>query len=83
MDRSFLDPRLTKDGKAYGPARFKKIVEECWMISDNIHTSYTDVLNLSFQERVYLLELINKKLKDTKEAIEDAQAELKAKSRQG
>ena len=53
------------------------------MISDNIHTSYTDVLNMSFQERVYLLELINKKLKDTKEAIEDAQAELKAKSKQG
>lgn len=83
MDRSFLDPRLTKDGKVYGPIRFKKIVEECWMISDNIHTSYTDVLNMSFQERVYLLELINRKLKDTKEAIEDAQAELKAKSRQG
>ncbi len=72
---SFLDPQLSKEGKPYGPKRFKEIVQECWYISDNLHTSYADVLDLSFQERVYLIECINKKQEsDTKlmnEAIDN------------
>ena len=67
---NFLDPQLSKDGSAYGPKRYKEIVKECWYISDNLHTSYTDVLDLSFLERAYLIECINKKADDTKKAIE-------------
>ena len=67
---SFLDPQLSKDGSAYGPKRYKEIVKECWFISDNLHTSYTDVLDMSFLERAYLIECINKKNEDTKKAIE-------------
>jgi hypothetical protein len=70
---SFLDPQLSKDGKPYGPKRFKEIVKECWYISDNLNTSYTDVLDLSFQERFYLIECINAKQEATKQAIEAAQ----------
>ena len=69
---SFLDPQLSKDGKPYGPKRYKEIVKECWYISDNLHTSYTDVLDLSFQERFYLIQYINEKQEATKEAIEKA-----------
>ena len=79
LDRNFLDPPSTSTGEAFGPKRFKSIVKECWFVSDNLNTSYTDVVDLSFQERVYLTELINDKLKETKKALDeiDKQANLK------
>lgn len=70
---SFLDPQLSNDGTAYGPKRYKEIVKECWYISDNLHTSYTDVLNLAYQDRVYLIECINEKKDATNKAFEEAQ----------
>lgn len=79
MGKSFLDPQTSSDGKPYGPKRFKEIVKECWYISDNLHTSYTDVLDMSFQERFYLIELINEKQEATKRAIEARQEENKQK----
>lgn len=78
MGPSFLDPQTSNDGTPYGPKRYKEIVRECWYISDNLHTSYTDVLDLSFQERFYLIELINQKQEETKKAIEMRQAENRA-----
>lgn len=78
MGPSFLDPQTSSDGTPYGPKRYKEIVRECWYISDNLHTSYTDVLDLSFQERFYLIELINQKQEETKKAIEMRQAENRA-----
>ena len=70
MDKSFLDPQTSKDGTPYGPKRFKELVKECWFVSDNTHTSYTDVLDISFLERLYLIECINEKQKATEAAIE-------------
>ena len=70
MGPSFLDPQTSKDGTPYGPKRFKEIIKECWYISDNLNTSYSDVLDLSFQERFYLIELINEKQEKTREAVE-------------
>lgn len=81
MDQSFLDPPTSSDGKPYGPKKFKEIVRECWYISDNTNTSYADVLDLSFQERVYLIECINNKLDATKKAIEDSQQKAKTNNR--
>ena len=78
MGPNFLDPQISSDGKPYGPKRFKEIVKECWYISDNLNTSYSDVLDLSFQERFYLIELINEKQRKTKEAIEARQATERA-----
>ena len=78
MGPSFLDPQISNDGTPYGPKRYKEIVRECWYISDNLHTSYTDVLDLSFQERFYLIELINQRQEETKKAIEMRQAENRA-----
>ena len=74
MDQSFLDPQTSNDGSPYGPKRFKEIVKECWFISDNLNTSYTDVLDLSFQERFYLIELINEKQDATKRFLEEAKS---------
>ncbi len=77
MGQNFLDPQTSSDGTPYGPKRFKEIVKECWYISDNLNTSYSDVLDLSFQERFYLIELINEKQEKTQQAIEAKQAEIR------
>ena len=69
---SFLDPQTSNDGSPYGPKRFKDLVKECWYISDSLHTSYTDVLDLSYIERVYLIENINAKNDATRKAFEEA-----------
>ena len=74
MDRNFLDPPTSEDGSPYGPKRYKEIVRECWYISDNLNTSYTDVLDLSYVERIYLLRLINEKHEAAAEAIATAKA---------
>lgn len=68
---------MSSDGSAYGPKRYKEIVKECWYISDNLNTSYTDILDLSFQERLYLIECINSKQEATKRAMEAARAKNK------
>ena len=80
MDRSFLDPRTSEDGKPYGPKRYREIVKECWYISDQTHTSYTDVLDLSYTERMYILRFINEKQEATKEALEQAKLRNQARS---
>lgn len=79
MDSTFLDPLLTKDGQVYGPKRYKEIVKECWYISDQLHTSYTDVLDLAFVDRIYLIECINDKQKETQKAIDAIQQQNKNK----
>jgi hypothetical protein len=56
--QSFLDPLTTEDGKPYGPVRYKEIVKECYLISKNINTSYTDILDITPIERTYLLQFI-------------------------
>lgn len=78
---SFLDPRLSKDGTPYGPKRFKELVRECWYISDNLHTSYTDVLDMSFFERFYLIECINEKIKEQEKELNKKLAEINKKKR--
>ena len=78
MDRSFLDPRTSEDGTPYAPKRYKEIVRECWYISDNLNTSYTDVLDLSVTERIFLIKLIREKQEATREAIEEARAKSAA-----
>lgn len=72
MDRSFLDPQTSEDGTPYGPKRFKELVRECWFISENLNTSYTDILDISSVERAYLLEFIHEKHEATQKAIDEA-----------
>ena len=76
---NFLDTRTCKDGEPYGPKRFKEIGKECWYISDNLHTSYTDVLKISYQERIYLLEFIKQKQDNIQKLMEDAKKKAKIK----
>ena len=70
--QNFLDPQLTDDGKPYGPYRYKQIVKECYLISKNSNTSYTDVLKITPLERNYILEFIIEGEKRNQEVIEKA-----------
>lgn len=67
---SFLDPQLTKDGKPWGPERYKAIVKERYFISKSINTSYSDTGNMSPTERELILKYIDEDNKRTKEMLE-------------
>jgi hypothetical protein len=72
-----LDPLWTSDGRPYGPVRFEQIVEECYMISKQIHTSYTDLTKITPLERTYLLQFIKRDLERENELREKQQQELR------
>lgn len=65
---------MCEDGTPYGPKRYRDIVRECWYISDNLNTSYTDILDISYLERMSLIHLIREKRIATQEAIERSRA---------
>lgn len=67
---SFLDPQLTKDGKPYGPFRYKEIVRERYLISKNMNTSYNELGKITPLERRYIMEFLVDEVNKTKEAIE-------------
>jgi hypothetical protein len=77
MGPSFLDPQTSKDGTPYGPKHFKELVKECWFLSDQMNTSYTDILDISVQERIYIAECIKEKHDAQKKAIEEIRAKHK------
>jgi hypothetical protein len=81
MNQSFLDPQQSSDGTPYSIKRYTNLIKECWYISDQLHTSYTDVLDMSVMERVTLIDLINEKQKKTQEAVEKIQQEAQQKKR--
>lgn len=76
---SFLDPQLTKDGKPYGPFRYKEIVRERYLISKNMNTSYNEIGKITPLERRYIMEFLVDEVKQTKEAIERQKAKNKNK----
>lgn len=65
-----MDPQLTSDGKPYGPWRYKQIVKECYLISKNCNTSYTDVLKITPLERDYILEFIADEFKKAQDEVD-------------
>lgn len=77
--QSFLDPQLTKEGKPYAPFRYKQIVQECYYLSKNCNTSYTDLMKITPLERKYMLELLNKEAEKLQQANEEARARMKTK----
>lgn len=74
---SFLDPQKTKDGKPYGPERFKQIVKERYLISKHTNSSYFDTGSITPTERDLLLQFISEDLQKTKEAIEKSEEKVK------
>ena len=77
--RSFFDPPSTSDGKPYGPARYKEIVMERYLISKYSNTSYLDCGEMTPLERGYIVDLIKEEI-DKKRQLQE---ELKQKSKRG
>lgn len=71
-----MDQQLTSDGKPYGPIRYKELVRECYLISKNLNTSYTDVLMLTPREKDYIIEFIVQDAEQAKKMIEDNKRNL-------
>lgn len=61
---------MTKDGQPYGPIRYKQLVKECYLITKNTGTTYSDVLKMTPTERMYFLEFMAEEVKKSKELIE-------------
>ncbi len=76
---NFLYQRYDDKGNPIGPKRFKEIIEECWFISKNINTSYTDILQISPLERKYLIDVIKESNRIEKEEWDKAIRESKEK----
>ena len=79
LHQSFLDQQQTKDGQPYGPIRYKEIVKECYLISRNTSTSYSEILNMTPLERHYILEFLIDEDKANKKMIEERTKELQSK----
>ena len=67
-----MDPQLTSDKKPYGPWRYKQIVKECYIITKNTNTSYSDVLEMTPAERECFIEFIAEDFKKQQEQIDKA-----------
>lgn len=73
-----MDPQFIND-QPYAPIRYREIVKECYLISKNINTSYTDLLNITPTERKYLIEFLVDEAKKREEIIAKRKAERAAK----
>ena len=68
----------TEDGEMpYGVYRYQEIIDESYIISKVIHTSYVDILDISIRERDRMIELINEENRRNKEDLD----KIKAKSK--
>ena len=63
---------MTSDGKPYAPIRYAEIVEERYLISKFIHTSYGDLAQVTPLERKYLLEYIKRDIERENEVKRNA-----------
>ena len=72
-----MDPQFTKDGKPYGPIRYKEIVKERYLISKSMNTSYNEVGQITPTERQYLIEFLADDAKRSNDLIEQKKKEAK------
>jgi len=75
---------LTKDGKPYGPERYKILVTNCYIISKNCNTSYTDIRDkLTPAEMTQILTLIKEEDERNKQHLEKMRKEKELKKTYG
>ena len=79
MGPSFLDLQTTKDGKPYGPIRYKQLVKECYVIAKNTNTPYTALMDITPTEKNALIDLILEENRRSEEALQKARAAAKSK----
>ena len=70
-----------KNGDAYGPKLYKELVRECYIITKNTNTSYTDLMNITPTERHYLLQFIKEEFEAARKMREEQMEQLKLNGR--
>ena len=69
---------MTKDGKPYGPERYKSLVKNLYIISKNTYTSYTDLRDkITPSEMTALLQLIKEENEETRKYVEKMKKDRK------
>ena len=68
---SSLDPKLTNDGKPYGPVRYRQLVKENYIITRQVNTSYIDVLKMMPQDKKIILKEIIDEIDARNKAYEE------------
>ena len=79
-NQSFLDPKFNDKGQPYGPERYKRLVQECYLISKNMNTSYADVLKMTPKEREYLIRFLIDDFNEKQKAYEQEVEKIKEKT---
>lgn len=75
-NQTFLDPLYTENGEPYGPARYRRLMQECFLISKNMNTSYSDVKKITPKEREQLINFLLEDYKEKKKAVDQEVAAL-------
>lgn len=63
---------MTSDGRPYAPTRLAELVEERYQISKHLHTSYTEVGEMTPLERDYILKYIARDIQQENEMLQKA-----------
>ena len=79
-----MDPQLTKDGKPYGPERYKVLVRNCYIVAKNCNTSYVDARDkITPAEMTQILSLIKEEDERNKEYLEKMKKDRENKKHYG
>ena len=70
---------MTKDGKPYGPFRYKEIVQERYFITKNTHITYNETGEMTPIERDYIVQFIIDDDRKNKEKLEKDLQNLRGK----
>lgn len=74
------DPRtVTSDKKPYTLALYKSLVAEAYRITRNLHTPYSDVMEMSVLERKYIIEFLDMECKEIKKKNEEMKQQLESR----
>ena len=78
-NQTFLDPLYTENGEPYGPARYRRLMQECFLISKNMNTSYSDVKKITPREREQLINFLLEDYNEKKKAVEQELQKIEEK----
>ena len=64
------------DGKSKSSQLYRELIKECYIITKNTNTSYTDLMKITPTEKHYLLEFIKEEFDQAKKVKEDQMKQL-------
>lgn len=73
--KSFSDPRQLVKNKnnediPYGLFRYEELVKECYILSKNINTPYTELMDITLKEKNLMLDWLSEEAKRKQEEID-------------